>query len=368
MRVAMARGVRVLSVDAAGGAATSQMVAVRFPLLLFSQELLALLEAGLNLNEALTTLEAKERRPAVRQVLAQLLAALREGKSLSDALKQFPDHFPEVYAATIRAAERTGDMAAALGRYITYQIQFDAIRKKLVSALIYPVMLLAVGTFVILFLVGYVVPKFSVAYQSAGRDIPFASQALLAVGRAIHAHWSLVFAGFVSLVLLAVLAWRQQSWRQRALDMVLRMPWLAARADDFRVARLFGAVSLLLSAGIPLVRALPMVSGLLGLEQRARLALAQQEVESGRPFSVALVAHRLAGPVAESLVKVGERSGRLADMLERAARFHDEDFARWMDWASRLLEPILMVLIGLVVGAVVVLMYMPIFELAGSMQ
>ena len=146
------------------------------------------------------------------------------------------------------------------------------------------------------------------------------------------------------------------------------LPWLAAKAKEFRLARFFRAVSLLLAAGISLPRALGMVSGLLSPSQQPGLARARLAVEQGQSLSEALMGAGLASPVAESLIKVGERSGQLADMLERTARFQDDDFARWVDWASRLLEPLLMALIGLVVGAVVVLMYMPIFDLAGSLQ
>jgi len=368
IRLAAGRGARVLAVDSDASAAARVPTAGAFPLLLFNQELLALLEAGLNLNEALTTLEAKERRVATKTVLAGILSALREGKSFSVAIGAFPMHFPDVYVATVRAAERTGDLSMALSRYIGYRLQFDAMRKKLVAAMIYPLMLLAVGSLVVLFLVGYVVPRFSVAYQSAGRELPWASELLLAMGRTLHAHW-IAFA----LIALAAIAglyavFRQEAWRLRVLDGLLRLPWLADRAAEFRLARLYGALSLLLTAGVPLVRAMSMSEGLLGPGQQARLALARREVEEGGSFSGALVAHGLAGPVAESLVKVGERSGRLAEMMERAARFHDDDFARWLDWASRLLEPILMMVIGLVVGAVVVLMYFPIFELAGSLR
>ena len=111
-----------------------------------------------------------------------------------------------------------------------------------------------------------------------------------------------------------------------------------------------------------------MVGGLLSQEQKDRLTQCQMAVESGHSFSNALASNSLSTPVADSLLKVGERSGQMAEMLERTARFVDDDFARWVDWASKLLEPILMLLIGLVIGSVVVLMYMPIFELAGSLQ
>jgi general secretion pathway protein F len=168
------RGLRVLAIELASAAPASVPAAAseRFPLLLFNQELLALLEAGLNLTEALGTLLAKERQAGARRVLDEVLRALREGRSFSDVLAGMPQHFPEVYVATVRATERTGDLPQALARYIAYEIQFEAIRKKVVSASIYPAMLLTVGGFVTLFLLGYVVPRFSAVYESSGREMP----------------------------------------------------------------------------------------------------------------------------------------------------------------------------------------------------
>lgn len=369
VRRAVSRGLRVLAieaVDAAGPAAGGS--GARFPLLLFSQELLALLEAGLNVTEALATLRAKEHQGAVAAVLNEMLQALHEGRSFADVLAAHPRHFPEVYVATVRAAERTGDLPQALARYIAYQLQFEAIRKKLVSAAIYPVMLLVVGGFVTLFLLGYVVPRFSTVYESSGRELPWLSSMLLVFGRLIHHHWQLALVGVLGA--FAALGWGIGQARTRAwlLDKVLRLPWLATRADEFRLARFYRAVSLLLASGIALPKAMGMVTGLLAGHQQQRLAQCRAAVEQGQAFSAALVGAALASPVAESLVKVGERSGKMSEMLERTASFADEAFARWVDWASRLLEPILMTVIGLVIGTVVVLMYLPIFELAGSLQ
>jgi general secretion pathway protein F len=160
----------------------------------------------------------------------------------------------------------------------------------------------------------------------------------------------------------------QPKYRTWLLNQVLRLPFFAVQANAFRLARFYRAVSLLLAAGIALPRALEMVSGLLGQEQQDLLAQSRVAVEQGQSLSTALMAHNLATPVAESLIKVGERSGQMAQMLERTARFADEEFSRWIDWATRLMEPILMTVIGVVIGTVVVLMYLPIFELAGSLQ
>ncbi|WP_035058724.1 type II secretion system F family protein [Andreprevotia chitinilytica] len=368
VRKAVSLGVQVVSLEQAVTAATESGSKARFPLLLFSQELLSLLEAGLNLAEAMVTLTNKERRPAARTVLTGVLTRLQHGENFSDVLGRYPEHFPEVYVATIRAAERTGNLADVLARYIAYQLQFDAIRKKLIASAIYPAMLMVVGGFITLFLLGYVVPRFSAVYDTAGRNVSFFSGLLLGLGKYIHAHWMVALTVLIVTIVGAVAVIAHPVSRQKLIDLLLSLPILAAKTAEFRLARFYRASSLLLQAGIPLPKALGMVSGLLTEGQQRRLALAKQQVEEGRSLSDVLVAHQLAGPIDESLIKVGERAGRLAEMLERCARFYDEDFGRWIDWASRLLEPIMMMLIGLIIGGVVVLLYIPILDLAGSLQ
>lgn len=371
IRAAVRGGWRVLAVD--DGSAVETGAVARpgkqgLPLLQFSQELLALLEAGLNLGEAMATLHNKETRAGAKATLAAIVLTLQQGQSFSDTLADFPDIFPDIYIATVHAAERSGNLPEALARFVGYQLQFDAIRKKLVSAAIYPCMLLVVGGLVTLFLLGYVVPKFSVVYESSGRDIPWMSQMLLGFGQTLAAHPLLcasALAGVVAAVLFGV---GNAGARQALVLRLLRLPVLAEKAAEFRLARFYRALSLLLHAGIPLHKALTMVAPMLLPAQQEQLAQARRAVQEGMPFSTALEAANMATPVAQSLLKVGENTGRLGDMLERSAKFHDEEFARWVDWASRLLEPLLMTVIGVVIGGVVVLMYMPIFELAGSLS
>ncbi|MBI3231347.1 MAG: type II secretion system F family protein [Burkholderiales bacterium] len=340
----------------------------QFPLLQFSQELLTLLEAGLNLNEAITTLHNKETRAGAAATLGEILLALQHGKSFSDTLAELPAIFPDIYVASMRAAERRGNLPEALGRFVNYQLQFDQIKKKLVSAAIYPAMLLGVGALVTLFLLGYVVPKFSVVYESSGRDIPWMSQMLLGFGKAIAGHSTLFLIGLGSLVGSIAYAFSVPAVRAQLLEWLLTLPFVAPRAAEFRLSRFYRALSLLLHAGIPLTKGLAMVAPMLMEAQQQQLALARRAVEEGQSFSHALEQYGLTTPVAQSLLKVGENTGRLSDMLERSAKFHDEEFARWVDWASKMLEPLLMTVIGVVIGAVVVLMYMPIFELAGSLS
>ena len=371
IRAAVRGGWRVLAVDA--GATSDTGAALRpgkqgLPLLQFSQELLALLEAGLNLGEAMATLHNKETRAGAKATLAAIVLTLQQGQSFSDTLAGFPDIFPDIYIATVHAAERSGNLPEALARFVGYQLQFDAIRKKLISAAIYPCMLLVVGGLVTLFLLGYVVPKFSVVYESSGREIPWMSQMLLGFGQTLAAH-PLLCAGALAAVVAAVVFGIANAGARQALVLrLLRLPVLAGKAAEFRLARFYRALSLLLHAGIPLHKALAMVGPMLLPAQQEQLAQARRAVQEGMPFSTALEQAGMATPVAQSLLKVGENTGRLGDMLERSAKFHDEEFARWVDWASRLLEPLLMTIIGVVIGGVVVLMYMPIFELAGSLS
>jgi general secretion pathway protein F len=367
VRIAARNGWRVLAV-ARPQVAAPKRSKQEFPLLQFSQELLALLEAGLNLTEAISTLHNKEVRPSAKTTIGAILQTLQQGKSLSDTLASFPTIFPEIYVATVHAAERSGNLPEALGRFVAYQLQFDAIRKKLVSSAIYPLMLLVVGTLVTLFLLGYVVPKFSVVYESSGRDIPWMSQMLLAFGQQLASHPWLALGSLASVAAAIAAVFVHAPTRGKAALAALRLPVVAGKAAEFRLARFYRALSLLLHAGIPLTKALPMVASLLMPAQQQQLANARRAVQEGLPFSAALEQHGLATPVAQSLLRVGENTGRLDDMLERSARFHDEEFARWVDWASRLLEPLLMTIIGIVIGGVVVLMYMPIFELAGSLS
>jgi general secretion pathway protein F len=364
---ARAQGLAVLSARRLRAfAGFGQPLRARFPLLLFSQELVALLQAGLSLPETMDTMAEKESRPEARKVLAAVRNRLFEGQSLSQALEQLPQVFPPLYVATVRASERTGDLPEALRRYIGYQERLDSVRKKVVSASIYPVVLLCVGTLVTLFLLGYVVPRFSAIYAETGRDLPFLSRLLLHWGGLINKHGLSVLAGLAVAGALGVIFRRKV--RAAASAVVMRIPALGARVFVYHLARFYRTAGMLLRGGTPIVPALTMVAGLLPLEMRDRLAGAIQRIRAGVSTSSAMSEAGLTTPVAVRMLRVGENSGDMPEMMDRIAVFHDEELARWVDWFTKLFEPLLMAVIGLVIGAIVVLMYLPIFELAGSIQ
>ncbi|MFN7085529.1 MAG: type II secretion system F family protein [Burkholderiales bacterium] len=340
----------------------------RFPVLLFSQELLVLLNAGLPLVEAIATLAEKERKPDYRAVLDRITATLREGRPFSAALEQFPGTFSPLYVATVRASEKTSDLAPALLRYVAYQNQVDALRKRLVNASIYPALLVGVGGLVSLFLLLYVVPRFSHIYEDRSADLPLFSRLLLYWGQAVEGHALLIVGALAAL--LAVL------WHVAHLPVVRasmekalwELPALGDRMKIYQLARFYRTIGMLLKGGMPLVTALGMGAELLHPVLRGRLAAASRAISEGHPVSESMDRHGLTTPVALRMLTVGEQSGNMGEMMDRIALFHDEEISRWVDWFTRLFEPLLMAAIGVVIGAIVILMYLPIFELAGSLQ
>lgn len=339
-----------------------------FPLVLFSQELLALLNAGLPLVEAVETLAEKEHRAEVKRVIQQVIEQLFEGKTFSQALELFPGTFPALYVSSVRAAERTGDLPEALGRYIAYQTQLDLVRKKLVSASIYPVLLLSVGGLVTLFLLTYVVPKFARIFEDVGGDIPLLSKLLIQWGVFMEGHALALGIGALVALALTVSVARLPETRRWVGQKLWSIPAIGERMRVYQLARFYRTVGMLLNGGIPVVSALQMVEGLLHPTMRGLLHRATADIREGKPISLAMETHRLTTPVSLRMLRVGERTGRMGEMMERIAGFYDEEMARWVDWFTRLFEPILMAIIGGVIGLIVVLMYMPIFELAGSIQ
>jgi general secretion pathway protein F len=364
---AEAQGCAVLSVTRAGprwGGATGGQA---FPLLAFSQSLLILLRAGLSVVEAIETLADRESRADHKKVIADLYARLQTGQALSSAMVAQPAVFPALYVASVRANETTGALAEAIERFVAYRAQSERLRKRIVAASIYPAMILGVGGLVIAFLLLYVVPRFSVVFQDLGENVPWMSRLLLEWGRFANEHWlHLLLAGALSAALVAV-ASRKDSVRAQLARQVERLPRIGEFARVYRLARFYRALGMLQQAGIPFVSALDTVSGLLPPAMHPALAAARRDIGEGRSISAAFEAHGLATAVSLRLLRVAERSGQMGAMLESAAGFHEEDISQAIEWFIRLFEPLLMIAIGVVIGIVVLLMYAPIFELAGSL-
>ena len=339
-----------------------------FDLLLFSQELRSLIEAGLSLSEALGALSRKENNPDRRGLIDALIRNLREGKSFSVALREFPFIFPSLYIALTSASEMTGDLASALARFIDYRSQMDLMRKRIVSAAIYPTLLVGVGGLVIVFLMTYVVPRFSRIYEDFGHNLPFMSRLLMQWGALVQAHGMQLLIGLTAFCAIVVpLLKRKISWKMLGRKL-LSHSILREQFQTYALARFYRTLGMLQQGGIPIIASLGLARELLGEELKPSLDRALVEVRSGVALSDAMERQNLAPPVASDLLKVGEKTGDIGEKMIRIADFYDEDISRWTEWFVRLFEPLLMLGIGLFIAFIVVLLYMPIFELSGSIQ
>jgi general secretion pathway protein F len=334
----------------------------------FSQQLVSLLDAGLSLVEALEALSERESSSGAHRTLERVLGRLYEGQTFGAALAEHPESFPTLYVASVRASEKTGALGEALARYIAYERQADSLRKTLVNACIYPAVLLGVGLLVTLFLMGYVVPRFSAIYAEVGSDLPAASRVLLEWGQLIDTHAGLMALLTVGILGAAVYGLSRPVAREKMGKWLTRVPAVGHQLHIYQLARLYRMTGMLLRGGMPAVAALQMSGGLLHAGSQSAFSAATQAVREGQSLAQAMERNGLTTAVAARMLRVGERSGNMGEMMERIASFCDEELARWVAIVTRLIEPVLMTVIGLVIGVIVVLMYLPIFQLAGSIR
>ncbi len=340
----------------------------RFPLQLFSQELAVLLDSGIALLEALNTLLEKEPDAAVQAALEDVVAHVEQGQPLSVAMQAQPQAFDELVCAIVAANERTGQLSVALAQHAKYLAWVDGLRQRLVAACVYPVMLLGVGSAVILFLLLFVLPRFAGILDGLHSDLPWGSRVLIQFGSTAGQHPALVLGGMAAVIAGLVLFLRQPALRLRLQSMAWTLPGLGPRLRVLALARLYRSLSMLLAAGVPVLPALRIVRGVVAAPWREAVGRAAAQIERGERLSDAFETQDLATPVARRMVRVGERSGEVPAMLERAAAFHDEEAVRLTELLTRLINPALMLVMGVLIGGIIVLMYLPIFQLVEQVQ
>ncbi|KVN92492.1 type II secretion system protein [Burkholderia ubonensis] len=340
--------------------------APKFALALFLQELSTLLDAGLVLIEALEALRDKaDAGKAAKHVIDRILAVMVEGQPLSKALAQQPDVFPPLLVATVESSEGSGQLPVALKRYQQYEVRIEQIRKRVMGALIYPAVVIGVGVAILLFMAFFVIPRFAVVFESL-TTLPATAQAMLWWATLLRENGMAVGAAVAASFAGAALAVRSAAVRRAAQRLMWRAPKVRDVCALFALTRFYRTVGLLIAGGTPVIAALELSGKTLPEHFRARLAAALTELRAGRPVAAVLAAHALTTSVAERLLRVGEQSGDLGGMCEHIAQFHDGALDRSIEMLSKVFEPVLMLAVGATVGAVVLLLYMPIFELAGS--
>ena len=334
-------------------------------LISFNQELLALTKAGLPIIKSLDAIMERTGEKRFLDALKEVSEAVKGGSSLSDAFERHPQIFPSLYVSTVRAGEKSGDMVFSLKRYIEYLKKMEGVRKKIISASIYPAMLVFVAVGVILFLLSYVVPTFSRIFLEAGSNLPYPTRILISFTTLLKDYFLVLGLLFVSLMVFLSLYSRSEGGRRRLDQFKLSIPFAGAIFTGYAVSKFARTLSTVLGGGIPLVESVRMVSGVLGnkiLENKAHNVV--RRVEEGGSLTDSVDAEGLMPPLAIKMLGVGEGSGSLEEMLVDIASFYEEEVDSRLSVLTTLIEPVLMLIMGGFVAAIVIAMYLPVFKLA----
>lgn len=365
-----ARGLLVQQIHA--GSATATLRSHRITpqqFALFNQEFMALMRAGLTVPDALALACDRPESPGLGRVLQRVLADVRNGMLLSDACTRHPEAFDRLFIAGLRTAEKTGDLPGVLARYHTYLRHQLALRKKVSQALTYPMFLLAALVVILGVLFIFVLPRFVAMYADLGAELPWATRVLMSVVQNIY------IIAPVLVALGASASWTVKKWmaveagRRRLHGWYDRLPWFGDLIRTATAAQLARSLSTLLAAGTPLVEAMRTVTQAIDNQLFLdRLHDATRQVSDGQSFASAARATGLLPPLAARMVEVGEASGSLDTMLAEVAVFYEEVLDSRLTRVMSLLEPVLMLLMGIIIGGIIIVMYLPVFHVADIIQ
>lgn len=332
---------------------------------LFNQEFMALIRAGLTVPDALALAAKRPDSPALGRILARVLHEVRNGAPLSEACARHPEAFERLYLAALRTGEKTGDLVQVLGRYHDYLRHRVALRKKLAQALAYPLFLLVALGVILAVLFVFVMPRFVAMYADLGTELPLATRVLMAL---VERAYVVVP---VAITAAAACVWGWRRWTstadgRRQVDRIREsLPYLGELQRVVSAAQLARSLSTLLAGGTPLVDALRTAAGSLTSQVHLdRLEAATGRVIGGESLNGAVRATSLMPETAARMVEVGEASGGLDTMLAEVAQFYEGILDARLARTMALVEPLLMLLMGLIIGGIIIVMYLPIFRMA----
>lgn len=338
-------------------------------LLVFAQELAALLKAGLPLFQSLDVMLERQRDPLLRQSLAEVREKVKSGTALSDAFRQEGDLYPPIFAASLVAGERSGNLDQVLRRFAGHLRLNLSLRKKAVSASVYPIVLLTMMVGLVSILVVYVIPQFRAFYEGLGAELPFATRMLLAFATTVRANLLWIVLG-VGLLVFSVVSWLQREGSGVALDRaLLRLPYFGGLMRMYATSQLMRTLSTLLAGGLPLLNALEVAAASIGNRAMAQaVGTATGRIREGASLTTALESTGMLEALPLEMVKVGEQTGALGDMLNAVAEFYDEDLDTRMATVLSLVEPVLLVLMAFIVAAMLLAFYLPMFQAISAVQ
>jgi type IV pilus assembly protein PilC len=333
----------------------------------FNQELLVLLRSGLPILQVLDTIIERLESGTLLQALLEIRDEVKGGSSLSDAFNRFPGLFPHLYIASLRAGERTGDLPVIITRFIAYQKRVEAIKNKVRSASFYPMILTVAVSVVLLFLMLHVVPTFTQIYADARIELPLSTRILISGSKGLTGGLPIWLPAVLVATLVGRIVLRTEKGVLLLDRLKLILPFFGRLLTDYSLSSFCRTFGTTLASGIPAVQAMRMSQGTLNnrlLEQA--LGRAVKQVEEGTCLSEALEQTGFFPIIALRMIGVGESTGALSEMLEEVADYYEGEVERSLDRLTTIIEPLMMVVMGLLIGGIVVAMYIPIFQLAGT--
>jgi type IV pilus assembly protein PilC len=337
--------------------------------LLFNQELAALIRAGLPILQSLDLMLERQRLPRFKQVLTEIRDKVQSGVALSDAFAAYGDAFPAIYSTSLRAGERSGDVESVLRRFLRYQKLLVALRKKVISALVYPAVLVALAGGMIFVMLTYVIPKFSEFYEGFDAELPLLTRTLIDVAFFVRTNTPLVLAALVVAYFLTR-SWTRTAAGRRAIDALkLRIPFVGGVLGRVAIMQFTQSLGTLLGGGTPMVPSIEIASqSVTNRMVGTRLDGIVQKVREGQPLWKSLEETNVMSDLAVEMVKVGESTGALVEMLQNVSEFYDEEIEVSLSRAMSLIEPVILVILGMVVAVLLYAFYLPLFQLTSVAQ
>jgi type IV pilus assembly protein PilC len=335
--------------------------------LFFNQELRALIKAGLPVLTSLDILLERRKNPAFKRALQDIRDRIKGGEAVSEAFAAQGDLFPKLYSSSLASGERSGELPSVLERYVTYQRSIMAIRRKVTAALVYPVILLTLCLGLIALMVFYIIPKFNEFLMDFGTEMPLITQLLIDTATFCTTHWKVILLVVVSLV-VGFLTWRRTSAGRLMVDRIkLQIPVVGGIIHDYAQNRFTRTLGTLVAGGIPLVTALELSARAVGNTIFEReLLKAANEVREGQSLWESLERTGLIRDIAIEMIKVGESTGALEEMLHNASDFTDEEIDYKLTRMVSLFEPLLIVFMAVVVGGMLLALYLPLLRTYGQ--
>lgn len=335
----------------------------------FNQELATLLKAGMPLVQSLDLLRGSLVDPVFKPVVDTVYERVKAGAQISDAFDEFGTLVPRVYVASLMAGERSGNLEVVLRRYVTYARLVASIRRKTISALMYPLILVALAVAVVGIIVFRLVPAFSDFYASFGSELPALTLAILSVSNFARTYWLGLLMGAAGLVWAGMTWFRQPGQRVRIDRAMLSLPWVGDIARKFATSQMARTLATLLSGGIPLVQALDVAARSVSNRFIAReLDTVGQSVREGQSLAATMRGRGVFPDVAVKMTEVGEATGALQDMLNSVADFYDEELETNLERFVTLVEPVLLIVLGIVIAGLLLALYLPLFQLSSVVR